>query len=38
MVEYDEFRLNEEDIKIGIEDFFTQLLIESKRQKKELEP
>ena len=34
MIKYDEFKLNEEDIKIGIEDFFTQLLIEAKRQKK----
>lgn len=34
MVKYDEFRLSEEDIRIGIEDFFTELLIESKRQKK----
>ena len=33
MDNFDKFRLNEEDIRIGIEDFFTQLLIEAKRQK-----
>lgn len=31
MQEYEKFNLTEEDIKIGMEDFFTQLLIEARR-------
>ena len=34
MINYECYKLNEEDIKVGIEDFFTQLLIEARRQKK----
>ena len=33
MSNYDKFKLNDEDIKIGIEDFFTQILIEERRRK-----
>lgn len=33
MVDYDKFMLTQEDIDLGIEDFFTQLLIEAKKQK-----
>ena len=35
MINYDNYKLEDEDIKVGIEDFFTQLLIETKRQKKD---
>lgn len=35
MINYERYKLDEEDIKVGIEDFFTQLLIEAKRQKKD---
>ena len=35
MINYESYKLDEEDIKVGIEDFFTQLLIEAKRQKKD---
>lgn len=35
MVNYDKFILKDSDIEIGIEDFFTQLLIEARRQKRE---
>lgn len=35
MVDYDKFRLTDEDINIGIEDFLTQLLIEARRQRSE---
>lgn len=31
MPDYEEFKLTEEDIKIGIDDFFTQLLIEARK-------
>ena len=33
MSDYDKFKMTEEDMQIGIDDFFTQLLIESRRQK-----
>lgn len=33
MVDYSKFKLTDEDIKIGIEDFLSQLLIEAKRKK-----
>lgn len=35
MINYESYKLDEEDIKVGIEDFFTQLLIEAKKMKKE---
>ena len=35
MIDYECYKLNEEDIKVGIEDFLTQLLIEARRQKKD---
>ena len=35
MINYESYKLDEEDIKVGIKDFFTQLLIEAKRQKKD---
>lgn len=34
MNDYDKFKMTEEDVKIGIDDFFTQVLIESRRQKR----
>ena len=33
MIDYDKFKMTEEDTQISIDDFFTQLLIESRRQK-----
>lgn len=33
MSAYDKFKMTEEDMQIGIDDFFTQLLIELRRQK-----
>lgn len=36
MSDYDKFKMTEEDMKIGIDDFFTQLLIESRRQKRDV--
>lgn len=35
MINYENYKLDEEDIKVGIEDFFTQLLIEAKKMKKD---
>jgi len=35
MTNYDKFMLSKDDVNIGIEDFFTQLLIEARRQKKD---
>lgn len=35
MNDYDKFKMTEEDMQIGIEDFFTQVLIESRRQKRD---
>ena len=35
MINYESYKLDEEDIKVGIEDFFTQLLIEAKKMKKD---
>lgn len=36
MSDYDKFKMTEEDMQIGIDDFFTQLLIESRRQKSDV--
>lgn len=33
MVDYDKFKMTKEDMDISIQDFFTQLLIEARRQK-----
>jgi len=33
MLDYDQFKLTEEDIQSGIEDFFSQLLVEARRKK-----
>lgn len=33
MLDYDQFKLTEEDIQSGIEDFFSQLLVEARRRK-----
>ena len=36
MSDYDKFKMTEEDMQMGIDDFFTQLLIESRRQKSDV--
>lgn len=36
MSNYDKFKLTDEDIRIGIDDFFTQLLIEERRRKNKI--
>ena len=33
MLDYEKYKLTQEDIDSGIQDFFTQLLIEAKKQK-----
>ena len=33
MLNYDKYRLTDEDVRIGIDNFFTQLLVEEKRGK-----